>query len=83
MHFAFSLDRLRSALLLHVQQGPPATRHLRQEEADGCMNFMQSDAAMPLRLPITVVNVPAIAPGDRDLDAVGTSGCKATVETGR
>lgn len=81
MHFAFSIDRLRAALLQHVQHGPPVTRHVRQEESDACLNFMQSDAADALRVP--TVMVPADdardeSAGDMHLDAVAVPRCKAT-----
>ena len=48
--FCFDSDQLDAAGRLFVEQGPAATRDLRQAEVAGAMNFRLSDAARKLRV---------------------------------
>lgn len=48
--FVFDSDQLEAAGRQFVEQGPVATRDLRQAEVDGAKNFLLSDAARKLRI---------------------------------
>lgn len=47
--FVFDLEQLRAAGERYVAEGPAGTRAQRQEEVDGALMFLQSDAAAKLR----------------------------------
>ena len=73
--WVFQRQQLQAALERFVADGPADLRAQRQEEADGTLMALDSDAFKKLRVEHQA------APGDARLDVVGVAGCKASVET--